>query len=99
VTRAKRRADGSIVLLLTVEAALAVRTAITLCVAMSPEGVPIPEAREMGEVVGAIDIALRLPVAPGQPRSSMLCAACRQMAQDDWTYCPYCGAQGREMAL
>jgi hypothetical protein len=27
--------------------------------------------------------------------TNILCAGCNQSVQEDWTYCPYCGAQGR----
>src|SRR5208282_2436174 len=27
--------------------------------------------------------------------TGILCAKCNQAVQDDWTYCPYCGAQDR----
>lgn len=46
--------DGSVILRLTAEQARAVQTAITLCVALAPRDVAIPEARAMGEVTAMI---------------------------------------------
>ncbi len=64
---ARMRLDGSIVVWLSAEEAEAVRTAITLYIATSPEGVPIREARMLGEIVAALDAA-RHP----QPQREML---------------------------
>lgn len=34
------------------------------------------------------------PSAPPAPPNTR-CSECDNGVQDDWTYCPYCGAQGR----
>lgn len=50
----RRFPDGSVILRLTAEQARAIQTAITLCVALAPRDVAIPEARAMGEVTAMI---------------------------------------------
>ena len=39
------------------------------------------------------DLALLGPVTT--PCTDQMCASCVQPVSEHWTYCPYCGAQGR----
>lgn len=62
----------------------------------SDEGCQPKERTKIAIVTVVVDEILLDPTNPDFKEFDQLCTGCSQPVDRDWSYCPYCGAQGRK---